>query len=480
MKCNKCNAEWTPGNASISMGNCPFCGATLIVEAKTKEVTLESALKQLINDFGISILQNPKKCIAIFRDTAPQLRNEQKILEVAMNFGVGSFFINCPPEDRKKNVNRAMQSLEFLNNESKKLVITALVKALDWEDVLLQDFVTIEERKDEKLIPVLAQKQKILEPKGKEVSQKDLEALYLKGVEYYNANDYINAVKYYCKAAKHGHASAQNNLGWLYQNGFGVAQDDVEAVQWYRKSAEQGHADAQSNLGWMYQNGCGVAKNYAEAVKWYRKSAEQGNSWGQNNLGWTYQNGFGVMQDDVEAVKWYRKSAEQGNSWGQNNLGWMYQNGFGVTQDVRVAKQWYEKAAACGNKDAKKNLEELDKNGRLVNNDIQIKFDINFGEPVYISEVCVKNGDEICCWDKLYEVYVDTFSERGYIYRQSQIEGVVTNINISKGDKLAYGDVALTVRPCKVNKKQQYTQPIDVKLRWENHAFRHIKSLFKK
>lgn len=449
MKCNKCNAEWTPGKASISIDNCPFCGASLSDEAKTKEVTLDSALKQLIEDFGISILQNPKKCIAIFRDTAPQLRNEQKILEVAMNFGVGSFFINCPVEDRKKNVNRAMQALEFLNNESKKLVITAFVKALDWEDVLLQDFVTIEERKDERLIPVLAQKQKILEPKGKEVSQKDLEALYLKGVEYFNANDYINAVKYYCKAAKCGHASAQNDLGWLYQNGYGVEQDDMEAVKWYLKAAEQGEINAQCNLGYMYLEGKGAPKNYNEAMNWFQKSGVQGNMYA---------------------------------AW---NLGRMYENGLGVKRDVGVAKRWYEKAAARGHKAAEKHLKTLTDSGSLVttksviNDDIQIKFDINFGEPVYISEVCVKNGDEICCWDKLYEVYVDTFSSRGYIYRQSQIEGVVTNINISKGDKLSYGDVALTIRPCKVNKKQQYTQPIDVKMRWENHAFRHIKSLFK-
>jgi hypothetical protein len=51
---------------------------------------------------------------------------------------------------------------------------------------------------------------------------------------------------------------AQNNLGWMYLNGKGVAQDDAEAAQWYRKAAEQGFADAQNMLGWMYQNGQGV------------------------------------------------------------------------------------------------------------------------------------------------------------------------------------------------------------------------------
>ena len=42
------------------------------------------------------------------------------------------------------------------------------------------------------------------------------------------------------------------NLGRMYANGRGVEQDDEQAVFWYRKAAEQGHASAQFNLGWMY------------------------------------------------------------------------------------------------------------------------------------------------------------------------------------------------------------------------------------
>ena len=41
----------------------------------------------------------------------------------------------------------------------------------------------------------------------------------------------------------------ENNLGWLYQNGRGVAQDYAQAVEWYRKAAEQGDAMRNINLG---------------------------------------------------------------------------------------------------------------------------------------------------------------------------------------------------------------------------------------
>ena len=125
------------------------------------------------------------------------------------------------------------------------------------------------------------------------------------------------AVKWFRKAAEQGHARAQFNLGWMYDNGRGVSKDESEAVKWYYKAAEQGHVRAQFNLGWDYRHGCGVRQDYVEAVKWYRMAAEQGDADAQNNLGWMYDNGHGVSKNEPEAVKWYRKAAEQGHAHAQ-------------------------------------------------------------------------------------------------------------------------------------------------------------------
>ena len=54
-----------------------------------------------------------------------------------------------------------------------------------------------------------------------------------------------------------------------------MLQDYAAAVKWYRRAAEQGHASAQFNLGVMYDGGQGVLQDYAAAVKWYRRAAEQ-------------------------------------------------------------------------------------------------------------------------------------------------------------------------------------------------------------
>ena len=169
-------------------------------------------------------------------------------------------------------------------------------------------------------------------------------------------NDDTEAIKWYRKGVEQGEAKAQRRLGFMYQNGLGVLQDYKEAVRLYHLSAEQSDAPAQNNLGWMFANGFGVAKDEVEAVNWYRKAAEQGHAQAQTNLGWMFENGLGIAKDEVEAVSWYRKAAEQGNANAQNRLGWMFANGLGVAKDEVVAVSWYRKAAEQGNAQAQKNL----------------------------------------------------------------------------------------------------------------------------
>jgi hypothetical protein len=61
-----------------------------------------------------------------------------------------------------------------------------------------------------------------------------------------------------------------------YAHGLGVAQDAHQAAIWYRKAAEHGHAGAQFNLGICYMNGAGVDEDEEEACLWIRKAAGQG------------------------------------------------------------------------------------------------------------------------------------------------------------------------------------------------------------
>ena len=78
--------------------------------------------------------------------------------------------------------------------------------------------------------------------------------------------------------SEYGDADAQFHLGLMYAQGDGVQQDYVEATKWFRKAATQGHPGAQFYLGALYERGDGVPQDYARAYTWLKAAAAQGNA----------------------------------------------------------------------------------------------------------------------------------------------------------------------------------------------------------
>ena len=57
-----------------------------------------------------------------------------------------------------------------------------------------------------------------------------------------------------------------------------MSQNYKKAIGWYQKAAEQGYASAQYNLGVMYNDGKGVPQNYQKAYFWYSIAVTNGNT----------------------------------------------------------------------------------------------------------------------------------------------------------------------------------------------------------
>jgi hypothetical protein len=142
-----------------------------------------------------------------------------------------------------------------------------------------------------------------------------------------------------------------------YEDGLRASlnNDYPVALAKFRLAAAQGNASAQFNLGFMFNRGRGVAQDYVEAVRWYRLAAAQGDVQAQVLLGTMFERGQGVAQDYVEAVRWYRLAAAQGDLLAQLNLGFMFDEGKGVAQDFTRAHMWFNLAAVSGDKEAVKN-----------------------------------------------------------------------------------------------------------------------------
>jgi TPR repeat protein len=164
----------------------------------------------------------------------------------------------------------------------------------------------------------------------------------------------LEAVKWFAKAADQEHSMAQFWLGALLLE----LEEYKESVKWLTLSAENGNYFAQNNLGFCYQNGCGVAFDMKEAIKWYTLAADQNLDKAQVNLGKIY---YDLLKDYPEAVKWFDLASKQGDAVAQLYLGRCYEQGAGLKKDKEKALHFYGLSAAQGLDEATTALNELKK-----------------------------------------------------------------------------------------------------------------------
>jgi uncharacterized protein len=80
-------------------------------------------------------------------------------------------------------------------------------------------------------------------------------------------------------------ADSQFNMGKRIAGEIGAAQNYVQAAKWYLKAAAQDHTEAQFNLGLMYGKGQGVRRDEATAIMWLWKAAKLGHPGAQYHVG---------------------------------------------------------------------------------------------------------------------------------------------------------------------------------------------------
>ncbi len=172
--------------------------------------------------------------------------------------------------------------------------------------------------------------------------------------------DMQQAVGWYLRAAKRGNVEAQFQAAKILHAGAdGVKRQPLAATKLYKAAAKRGHASAQNWLGYAYQHGHGVIKDYSTAADWYKNAADQGLADAQNNLALMHLVGHGVPQDHAKAAKLFQLAIEKNHSFAMNNLAGMYEVGWGVSRDPAKAKELYSTAALTGNTSAIENLKRL-------------------------------------------------------------------------------------------------------------------------
>ncbi len=172
------------------------------------------------------------------------------------------------------------------------------------------------------------------------------------GLNALERGHYFTAMRAWLKLARDGAAEAQNNVGHMYEEGYGVSQSYAQAMTWYKQAAEQGLPEAQHNVGMLYYHGYGTAQNYPVAIQWFKRAAQQELADSQYMLGLAYHQGKGVGLDYEFAKYWFLKSAKQSYANAQFMLALMLQAGDGGEPEPFKALVWSELARRNGKTDA--------------------------------------------------------------------------------------------------------------------------------
>ena len=191
---------------------------------------------------------------------------------------------------------------------------------------------------------------------GVDFAQNNLGNTYLKQGKIAAALDWTQ------KAANQQYAPAWANLGWYYENGFGMPKDINHARDLYRKAAMAGDDCGQNNYGHLLAKD----KRYDEALSWFRLSAAQEYGLAYANIAWMYENAFGAPRNLDSAVWYARKARGMGVSAGQFRMGWLFEKGWGLPQSYDSALHLYKLAAQDNYGAAECNLGVMYAKGRIV------------------------------------------------------------------------------------------------------------------
>ena len=122
-----------------------------------------------------------------------------------------------------------------------------------------------------KLIQPLADKGIHDDPVAQRNAQNELGELYYTGDEHLPKNLNV-AMPWFEKAARAGHLHSQVVLGMIFAD----RKRYKDAAKWYRQAAEKGDSLAENNLGILYANGWGVPKSRKDAIAWLLRAYQQG------------------------------------------------------------------------------------------------------------------------------------------------------------------------------------------------------------
>ncbi len=152
--------------------------------------------------------------------------------------------------------------------------------------------------------------------------------------------------------AKQGDPEAEWEISGRYEDGCKNLRGEIivrrsprKYAQWLRRAAAHGAAAAQNNLGILLGNGDQVRKNVPEALYWLKRAFRAGDCCAAQNIAITYRQ----IGDLKSAFNWFRKSAKSSDGDALIQLGIHYYWGKGTRKNAKAAVACFRRAAKVKN-----------------------------------------------------------------------------------------------------------------------------------
>ncbi|WP_424244807.1 hypothetical protein Dip510_002078 [Elusimicrobium posterum] len=222
---------------------------------------------------------------------------------------------------------------------------------------------------------------------GKAEAQFLVGAIYFKGLYGFEKN-YKDALIWFSKAAaqgfepaagyleffdelsqlildaNNGDAQAQYELASRFSSGRGVEkQDYLQALKWYEKAAAQNNGSAAFNIGLIYYNGNGVKKDYKKAFQYFNLAKKLDIALADHMLAAMYYYGQGTEKDYSKSLEYYKAYSKVAGGIDQptiyTKIADMYYNGEGTAKNLTEALHYYSLSAKEGDLYSKAMVEKI-------------------------------------------------------------------------------------------------------------------------
>lgn len=290
--------------------------------------TIEDAIVALTEKYGLRILSNTNRFIALLSDFAPNLLEEQRIIRLFARAG--------GYEAIHKGVPGQTPAVLFATICEKAVCST---KDIDQQGFLVRVNLNILKQIDSRIVNAL---------NGDEV--------FSQGMNYFRAfpkdKNIPVALLLFDEASKLGNPNGLLYISSSYIKGKGVPKDTAKGIKALELSAATGNKRAILELARILCEGQFVEKNTARAVTLLKAVDDPSALF---MLGDIYK----ANNEYVKAIDCYRQAAEQGHVYAQYSTAIAYATGQGTKRDIQTAKKWLKSAASLGHGEARRKLEEL-------------------------------------------------------------------------------------------------------------------------